>query len=441
MKYDCIVIGSGAGGLTVAFGLAGAGKKILLIEKSNVGGECTWSGCVPSKAFINLSKNQMPIEIALEEVRNVIKSIAGKEDPIVLKEKGIDYVKGIGKFIKENSIEVNGDIYTGDKIVIATGSSPFIPPIKGLEDINYLTNSNFFTQKTIPKKIVMIGGGVISLELSFALKRFGIEVTIYEIGEKLVPVEDAEISEFYKNKLEKEGIILYLNCGNIELKKEGDKVKVITENKTEEFDKLFISTGRVPNINGLDLEKAGVSYSKRGINVNENMLTDNKNIYAIGDVVGPYRFSHMAGYNGEIVVRNILFPYVKKKVDYRSIPWTIFTNPEFSRMGVNEREAIELKENIKIYKLLGKDNERSIISLEDDFYLKVICDKKFKVIGACCIGDRAGEIIGLLQFMNSQNLKFYKLMESIQAYPTYIDSLRKLSKLAYVDHLKELVKI
>lgn len=440
MKYDCIVIGSGAGGLTVAFGLAGVGKKILLVEKSNVGGECTWSGCVPSKAFINYSKQGIKIEEALENVRGIINKIAEKESPEILKEKGIDYVKGFAKFINEESIEVNEKTYTGKNIVIATGSSPFIPPIKGLEKIEYLTNSNFFVQKNIPEKLAMIGGGVISLELSFALKRFGIDISIYERGERLVPMEDEEISDFYKKKLENNGIKLYLNCGDIEIDKTEDKILIKMEESALSYDKIFLSTGRMANVDGLDLEKAGINYSKKGIQVNENLLTSNKNIYAIGDVVGPYRFSHIAGYNGEIVVRNILFPYIKKKINYSSIPWTIFTNPEFSRMGLNEKEAKERNEKLNIYTLTGENNERSIIALEKDFYLKVICDRRFKIIGAYCIGERAGEIIGILQLMNAENLKFYKLMNSIQAYPTYGDSLRKLSKLAYVDFLKQMSK-
>lgn len=438
MKYDCIVIGSGASGLTVSLGLVGAGKKVLLVERANSGGECTWGGCVPSKSLIALSKKNLGVRKTLEEVRARRQMVADEETPEILRKRGVEYINGTAKFVNEKSISIDGVIYEGKDIVIATGSRPFIPPIQGLDSVEYLTNENIFEQEILPDKMVMIGAGVISLELSFALKRMGIDITILEVGDRLLPMEDEVISEFYKKQLDNAGIKLILKCGDIKIFKNEKGADIEYQNGKVFCKKIFISTGRAPNIEDLELEKAGIEYNKKGILVDETLQTSVKNIYAVGDVVGPYRFSHMAGYHGETVVRNILFPYVKKKVNYTSIPWVIFSNPEFARIGLNEKEAKDKKEEIKVYTLSSEKNERSIISLENEFLLKVICDKKYKIIGGYCIGERAGEIMGILQFMHSQDMHFYKLVESIQAYPTYTDSLRKLAKQAYAEHLREM---
>lgn len=438
MNYDCIVIGSGAAGLTVSFGLKAAGKKVLLIEKDEPGGECTWNGCIPSKSFISYSKKETNLKIALEKVREKILEVAKTEDPDIIVKKGIDYIKGKAIFVSKTEVDVAGKVYKGKNIVIATGSRPFIPKIKGLEKVEFLTNENFFKQTVNFKSIIMIGGGVISLELSFALKRLGVDVTILELGKKFLPIEDPEIGEFYKKRLIQEGIKLVLDCGEIKIEKINDMVVTKCSKDEYQAEKLFLSVGRVPNLEGLNLEKIGVDFDKKGILANEYLQTTVKEIYAVGDVVGPYRFSHIAGYHGETVVRNIIFPYIKKKIDYKNISWATFSDPEFARVGINEEEAKSKGLDIRVYTLLENENDRSVVSLEKKFYLKVICDKKFNILGASCIGERAGEIINIIQILKSQNIKFYKMVNSIQAYPTYGDSVRKLAKKAYGDYLRKI---
>ncbi|WP_297597202.1 NAD(P)/FAD-dependent oxidoreductase [uncultured Cetobacterium sp.] len=439
MIYDCIVIGSGAAGLTVSFGLKTAGKKILIIERDEPGGECTWNGCIPSKSFISYSKTGIDLKVALEKVREKIFEIARAENSDVIMKKGIDFVKGKAVFISKTEVKVNGEIYSGKNIVIATGSRPYIPKISGLEKVEFLTNENFFKETDNFKSIVMIGGGVISLELSFALKKFGIDVTILELGKRFLPMEDIEVGDFYKEKLSQEGIKLILDCGEIKIEKHGEKTVVKCAEREFETEKLFLSVGRAANLEELDLEKIGIKFDKKGIFVNKYLQTTVKEVYAVGDVVGPYRFSHIAGYHGEIVIRNIIFPYIKKKAEYENISWAIFSNPEFSRVGMSEEEARSKNLRIRVYTLLESENDRSIVSLENQFKLKVICDSKFNILGASCIGERAGEIINLLQLLKSQNLKFYKMVNSVQAYPTYGDSVRKLAKKAYGDYLKEII--
>ncbi|SJZ77931.1 Pyruvate/2-oxoglutarate dehydrogenase complex, dihydrolipoamide dehydrogenase (E3) component [Cetobacterium ceti] len=437
MIYDSIIIGGGAGGLTVAIGLAKAKKTVLLVEKRNLGGECTWSGCIPSKAFINLVKNNHKKEIILSEINQIIEKVYKHEDPEILQNLGIDLEFGEAKFYSDNEISVNNKIYTGKNIVIATGSSPYIPNIEGLDNIDYLTNENFFKLKKFPNSLTFIGGGVISLELAIPLKKLGLDINILEIGDTFLPNEDEEISEFYKNKLKNLNINLYLNCGKISLNKQGDFILIKTSNLTSDIltEKLFISAGRKPNLENLDLEKANILYDSTSIKVNNFLQTSNSNIYAIGDVINIYKFSHMAGYQGEIVLRNILFPFIKKSVNYKSIPWTIFMEPEFSRIGYNKKDFLKQSIAFKEYSILNEECDRSIISLEEKFNLKVFCDVKGYILGSYCIGDRAGEIISLLQFIKSENIPFYKLIDSIQSYPTYGYILRNLAKQAYIDHI------
>ncbi len=436
--YHTIVLGGGAGGLTTSIGLASAGKKVLLIEKENLGGECTWSGCIASKSFISATKTSKNLKEVLEKTLKNVHKVGDSELPHISNFKNIDLVIGKGSFVDKNSIIVNDTIYKGKNIVISTGSSPFIPNIKGLEKIDYLTNQNFFYIKDDYSSMIMIGAGIISLELAFPLKKLGIDVTILEKSNLFLPNMEDEIREFYSKRLKEEGIDLFLNCEEIEIlsfDESNKKVLIKTNHKNFETEKVFISTGRVPNLKDLNLEKAGIEFNNKGIVVDKYMRTSSKNIFSIGDVASPLKFSHVAGYHGETVVRNLLFPYIMKSIDYSNIPWTIFGETEVSKIGLSEDEAKTKYKKIYTYNL-DENNDRSLITFEKNFYLKVICDNKFNIVGATCIGERAGELIGFLQLMIGNKIKFYKAMKSIQSYPTYTYYIRNLSKKAYIDHLK-----
>lgn len=436
-KYDIIVIGGGAGGLTVSIGLAKVGKKVLLIEKDRIGGECTWSGCIPSKAFIKRAENGKESSQVFQEVREVIKKIYSHETPEVLKSLGVDVVLGEGKFLDKNTIIVNDlERYFGKNIVISTGSSPAIPKIHGLENIDYLTNENFFLQESAPKSMVLIGAGVISLELAFPLSRLGTSITIVEKNSFFLPLEEPEVRDRILESLKKNNIKLILGTDIEKIQKSGNIHEVLLgKGKIVSGEKIFISTGRVPNIFNLNLEKIGIRFDKGGIQTDKYMVAI-KGVYAIGDSVGPYRFSHMAGHHGEIVIQNILIPFFRRKIKYDSVPWTTFTFPEYSRTGMNEEESRKkYGDSIKIY-TLTEENDRSLAIGEFYFILKVICYKG-RIIGATCVGDRAGEILGIIQTLMSLGIPLHKYRNTLQAYPTYCDMIRKIAKTAYMDYLKE----
>lgn len=442
--YDVIILGGGAGGLTAAIGLVSAGKKILLIEKENLGGECTWSGCIPSKSFISISKTALNLKDALEETRKKIYTIGDDELKHISNFKNLNLIKGEGKLINENTVLVNGITYTAKYIVISTGSSPFIPNIKGLDKIDYLTNQKFFYNKNNYKSITIIGAGIISLELAFPLKKLGIDVIILEKSNVFLPMMESEIRNFYLKKLSELGIKLILDCSSMEIEQKitkYNKKELLIKTNNGEFssEEIFISTGRAPNISNLNLKEIGIDFNNKEITVDQYLRTSIKNIFAVGDVVSNLKFSHIAGYHGEIVVRNILFPFFKKKIDYSNIPWTIFGESEASSVGLTEEEAKKKYKKIYVY-ILDKNNDRSLISFEKYFFLKVVCDSKFNIIGVTCIGERAGEILGGIQIMIQNKIKFYKGINSIQAYPTYMYYVRNLCKKAYIDYLKSFLR-
>ncbi|MGL5124180.1 MAG: dihydrolipoyl dehydrogenase family protein [Fusobacteriaceae bacterium] len=446
-EYDVIVIGGGATGLTVSIGCAKVGKKVLLIEKKKLGGECTWSGCVPSKSFINLSKKMGKTLDNKNEIFSMVNQkvleVSGHENIAEMNKLGIDVLIGEVKFSGLKKIIYNDIEYFAENIVICTGSSPSIPNIKGLDNIKYLTNENFFIQKNLPNSLVFIGGGVISVELSLPLAILGVKVSILEQSPIFLSSEDSINSDSILKSLTDNNIDVFLGCEILEIENIKNISRInFNHNKIKKYidtEKVFLSTGRKSNLEGLNLEKTSLSPVKGRLEINKFLETPIKKIFAGGDILPSYRFSHIAGYHGEIIVRNILFPYLKKAINYKSVPFVIFSDPEYSRLGMSEKEAKSKYGNkLKIYELTT--NERTIIQLENSFIIKVFCYNN-NIVGATCLGQRAGEIINILQTLSCLKIPFYKYFYTLQAYPTYGDMLRKLSKKAYLDYINSFLII
>lgn len=440
MKYDVIVIGGGAGGLTCSIGSAKIGKKTLLIEKEKIGGECTWSGCIPSKAFIQLSKLVTTNKTSIfAQARELSHQIYHHETPEILKSYGMDVIIGEAVFKNSHQVQVNDEIFTAKKIVICTGSRSFLPPIEGLKNIPFLTNESFFKQDILPKSIVFIGAGVISIELAIPLARLGTEVFILEREHDIFLQEEATVREAMKNILKKNNISLLTSVQVLNFKKQEGSVLVSFEQNQEKksitIEKVFVSAGRTPNVESLHLEEVNIKFTSQGISVDPYLRTSVSNVYALGDVVGPLRFSHVAGCQGELFIRNLLFPWFPKKVALNNIPYVIFSEPEFSRIGLTEENAVKVYSGrIKVYEFFAKDSDRAVISLEEDFYLKIICSKGY-IVGASVMGQKAGEIVNLLQWLSVSKTPLRKFSSVVQAYPSYGDLIRKISKQAMLDDL------
>jgi pyruvate/2-oxoglutarate dehydrogenase complex dihydrolipoamide dehydrogenase (E3) component len=449
--YDIIIIGGGASGLSSAYTAIGFGKKILLVEKYKPGGECTWSGCVPSKALINIAKDiytvkkynkefEIDTKKVLNGVQEVISNVYSHETPEKLINDGINYLNGEAKIKDKNTVLINGKEYKAKHIVISTGSSPFVPPIEGIEKVDYLTNETLFYLEELPKSIIILGGGAIGIEMAQALNRVGVKVQLVEMMESILIREDREFAQIIKKILEKEGVQIYEKTEAIKvIEKHGKKILTV-KNLNKQFelesDALLVAVGRKPNIYNLGLKEVGIDFTRRGIVVNEKLQTSIKNIYAIGDVVGPYQFSHMANVQGILAIKNIALP-IKQKINYKHVAWTTFTSPELATAGMSLEEIKKQNIPYREYQFDFKNLDRAMTKKDDIGKVKLFLDKKGYVLGATVIGERAGEIISEIQVLKTLKINYAKLVNVIHPYPTYSEVLNKISKKVAVDNIFE----
>jgi pyruvate/2-oxoglutarate dehydrogenase complex dihydrolipoamide dehydrogenase (E3) component len=443
-SYDVIVIGGGGAGITASFTAAGFGKKTLVIEEKKMGGECTWSGCIPSKALINFAFTSKINGIVNPEIMKSVQSIQetvyNHESPEVLKEKGIDFINGAARFIDKKTIEVNGKKIESKKFIIATGTSPFVPPLKGIDEVPYLTNETLFLEESLPKSLIILGGGPIGVEMGQTMNRLGVKVIVIEISKMILSRDDEELREIMQEILEKEGVTIIPKTRASSIEKISGGIRVIADKDGSEIkveaEKLLISVGRRANLKKLDLVKAGVRTHAKGIEVNKYLQSTNPRIFAAGDITGPYLFSHMAEYQGKTAALNALLPW-KSAVNYKHVAWTTFTDPEMSQAGLKEEEAEKHYSKIRIYRYNFEDLDRTKTHPGEKGLLKIICDKKFRILGASIVGPRAGELIGEIQLMKTLGIPLTKAVNVIHPYPTYGDIIRQIAKQAYMDKVLE----
>jgi dihydrolipoamide dehydrogenase len=454
--YDLVVIGGGAAGLVAATGGAMLGAKTALIEKNKLGGDCTWYGCIPSKALLksaqvfslvkhlkefgisSLPEAEYDPSFVMSHVKDVIKEISFHHPPELFEQRGIKVIFASPRFIDLRTIELEDGLrMRAKRFIISTGSHPVIPPIEGLKDINYLTNENVFDIEVLPKSLAVLGAGPIGMELSQAFARLGVEVSIIEMFDRLLVREDKEIADVLVDVFKKEGINIYTGKKAINFSKDGNSVFITLEDKEKKqsvvkADKVLVAVGRAANVAGLDLEKAGVKYTGKGIEVDNTLRTTAANIYACGDVVGPYQFSHMAEYQAIIALGNALFPF-KRKVKYDAVPWCTFADPELARVGLTEEEAKIKYKNIKVYRSSYSANDRAVTDIEETGLAKVICDSKGYILGAHIVGANAGELIHEYVLAKSAHLKINKLSSAIHVYPTISQVVKRSADQRYTD--------
>ncbi|WP_102347830.1 dihydrolipoyl dehydrogenase family protein [Bacillus sp. Marseille-P3661] len=439
-KYQIIVIGGGAGGLTVAAGAASMGATVALIEKEKqLGGDCLHYGCVPSKAFIEASKmiysakkaadelgvsvyGQASLKVAMEKVKAAIADIQVHDSSERFQKLGVALYYGVGHFIDSHHIQVgNGDIIYGKRIVIATGSKPAIPPIEGIQEINYLTNESIFNLEKTPKRMAVIGGGHIGLELGQAFARFGTSVTVLEPSSSIMNNADEEIKPYLNRALDKE-ITLKLNTNVLKVENVGnDKlltIKVDGKEETLPAEQVLIAAGRKANIESLHLDHASITTNNGYITVNDYLQTSQKHIFAIGDAIGSFPFTHAAGMEGKVAISNAIFG-LKQKVNYESMPWVTYTDPEVFHLGMTENEARQQYGNkIIIYKVGLDMVDRFIAEREKDGILKVITDKRGYILGAHAVGKGAGDWMQELVYAKQHGHKIGSISKVIHPYPT-----------------------
>ncbi|MDD5772688.1 MAG: FAD-dependent oxidoreductase [bacterium] len=457
--YDLIVVGGGAGGFVSAKLANGLGAKTAIIEKNKIGGQCTWYGCIPSKALIKAGqmahcfrqldsfglKPANPLSIdssgVMAHVRSVVNRVYNSHLPESFGQIGINIFFGTPEFADHHHIKLDGKIFSSKNFIISTGSRAFIPPIEGINEIPYLINDTLFDLEVLPGSMIILGGGPIGIELAQALNRLGVKVTIVEMMDRILFREDKELGGRLSEILKKEGLNLLTGTKAIKFSMKDGKIILTVQNKGKQntdisADAALIAVGRSPNIEGLSLEKAGIQYTRNGITTDNNLRTTPSNIYACGDVVGPYQFSHIAEYQAVTAVTNMLLP-IKKSIDYKNIIWCTYTDPEFAHAGLTEEEARVLYgDKIKIFSVEYNKIDRGKVDLAGEGIAKFICDDKSKLIGAHILGERAGEIIHEAQLAKSLEIPFYKIQSIVHAYPSYSDVLKQSAKLCYIDKLR-----
>lgn len=434
VEYDVVVIGGGSGGLVVAGVAASLKAKVALIERDRLGGDCLWYGCVPSKSLIHASRiaydvkhagrfgiycqdPEIDFAKAIGHVQGVISTIQPHDSPERFEGLGVEVIFGSGKFIDRLTFEVNNRRLKARSFVIATGSRPAKLPIPGLEEAGYITNEEVFSITDRPNSLGIIGGGPIGCELGQAFSRLGSQVTMVASRDRLLSKEDPEAVEVVHKQLESEGIRILLNT-KVERVEIADGKKYLWAGKEKiAVDQILVAAGRQPNVESLNLDAAGVKMGKRGIEVNNKLQTTNPRIYACGDVIGGYQFTHVAGYQANIVLKNALFlPVIK--ADYRVIPWATFTDPELARVGLTEQEARERYGNdIHVVKQEFADVDRAQAEAATKGFAKIITKRNGEIIGAHLVGPSAGELIHEIILAMSHKLKLSAL-GGIHIYPT-----------------------
>jgi len=463
-QFDYVVIGAGSAGISAANVAKGLGKKVALIEKRKIGGDCTWFGCVPSKALLKAAQiahqarqlchyglkvngNNGKIDIdssqVMTHVRKIISKVYDGEKPEHFREMGIEVFLGETEFINRNQIRVGEEVVTGKKFLIATGSSPFVPTIPGLEEIDFLTNETLFYIETLPKSMIILGGGPIGTEMAFALNRLGVDVTVVEIRDRILSREDPELTDILSERLQEEGVKILTRAKAIRFARE-DKGVALTvqdadgDSRILRAESVLIAVGRRPNVNGLKLENAGVEFTSRGIKVDATLKTTCANIYAAGDVAGPYQFSHAAEYQATIATMNAVLPIpIKKKVNYDNMVWATFTDPELARGGFTEAEAREkYGDSIRVYRHEYRHVDRAKTDVSEIGLSKYIIDKKGKLLGIHILGARASDLLHEAQLAKTLGVPFSKIQSMIHIYPSYGDLIKRPATRAYVDQIQ-----
>ncbi len=467
--YDLIVIGGGSAGLVAAGGAGIIGAKVALIEKAKLGGDCLYTGCVPSKTLIRSARFASDMQQAdkygfktqdlkfkddsfasiTNRVQEVIGVIEEHDRPEVFEEMGAEVIFGTPKFISKNEIEVelrDGKKQTmkAKRFCISTGSSPFVPPIEGIEETGYITNEDVFEVKNLPEKLIVLGGGAIGCEMGQSFARFGSEVTLIEMNARIMSVEDEEVSAFVKDVFEKEGINVLTNTKAVKFHKNDAGKKVVTVEKEDgskeeiEADEVLAAVGRRPNTKGLDLETAGVELEKGKIKVDQYLRTTNKTIYAAGDVNGKFQFTHMADYEAQFVLKNcFLFYPLTTKTDYTVVPWTTFTEPEVARVGTIEKEARqEHGDKISVYRVRFEENDRAHAEGDPEGFAKLVL-KGNKILGVTIVGIHAGELLSEFSVAMKHGLSITDLNEAIHVYPTLAKITQALGTEKTIEGLKK----
>ena len=447
-KFDAnvVVIGAGSAGLVSSLIVAGAKAKVVLVEKHKMGGDCLNTGCVPSKALIRSGKIMSYIRRASEfgidsaggevnfkqvmnRVQGIIKTIEPHDSVERFTSLGVECVQGEARIESPYIVSVGDRKIHTRSIIVASGARPLVPAIEGLENIDYLTSDNVWSLQQLPGKLLVVGGGPIGCELAQAFSNLGSDVTQVDMADRIMPREDAEVSELVSSRFQKQGIELLCDHKLLKFESIDGRNYMVAEHQGEtvrvEFDKVLLAIGRKANVEGFGLEELGVAMTDRGtIKVNEYLQTNLPNIFACGDVAGPYQFTHMASFQAWFASLNAMTGGLwRSRVNYNVVPWATFTDPEVARVGLSEHEARQKGISYEITRYDLDDHDRALADGENHGFVKVLtAPGKDKILGVCIVGYHAGELIGEFVFAMTHGMGLKKISAVTHIYPTLMEA-------------------
>jgi len=463
--YDVIVIGGGAAGLTASGIAANFGAKTLLVEHNRLGGDCTWTGCVPSKILLKAGKVAQQIRKAGKyglidqkpkiDFQKLIKHLHQRRQqiyeeadrPEIYEDMDIDVAFGNARFINDHEIELEQEkqgirSISAKYFFICAGSSPAVPPVEGIDTAPYLTSESLFEIKNLPDELIIIGAGPVGIEMGQALGRLGSKVTVVDMADGIMVRDDAELANMLRTYLENEGIQFVLNAHvkEVQMQDSGLAVDVLvddTHQKELSGDKLLLATGRRANVDGLGLDEAGISYSSKGIEVNEKCQTNQSHIYACGDITGRYQLTHMSEHMAKVAVTGALIKY-PMKMDSDHIPWVTYTDPELGHIGATQKQLLDNNINFETYRFPFSKIDRALTDSEEEGLIKIYAKKwNGKIYGVDILGARAGELISEYALAMRNGLTLRNIADTIHPYPSYGLGARRAADQWYIKNQSE----
>jgi len=460
-RYNLVVIGAGTAGLVTAAGAAGLGAKVAIIERGLMGGDCLNVGCVPSKAIISAGRvassvrhahgygvhlsGETTVDFAavMQRMRDLRARISPNDSAERFRALGVDVYFGQASFVDSNTVDVGGTKLQFKRAVIATGSRAVVPPIPGLDTVEYLTNESLFSLTTLPRRLGVIGAGPIGCEIAQTFAQLGSEVFVVESGNGILPREDRDAAAIIEQAMIRDGVKFLGGSKSLVIKNQGGTRLTVDSNGkgyNELVDQLLVSVGRSPNVENLNLEAVGIDFTEKGVVVNDRMQTTNPMVFAAGDVCSPYQFTHAADFMARIVIQNALFKG-RRKSSSLVIPWCTYTSPEIAHVGLYEHQAKEKNVAIDTYIQKFHEVDRAILEGEESGFVKIhVKHGTDKIVGATIVARSAGDLISEITLAMTHGLGLSKIGSTIHPYPTQAEAIRKLGDQYSRTRLTPLVK-
>ncbi len=436
--FDVIVIGSGPAGMNVSAMASEMGLKVCIVEKHNPGGECLNVGCIPSKAIIKIAETNPLMKQPFKHIQKHLSFIREK-DKVALENQAKAYIqRGAAEFVDAHTIKVGKEKISAKTIFIATGTRAAVPPIEGIEKTDYLTNETLFNLNKIPASMTIIGGGAIGTEMAEAFAKLGCKCTIVHNEQHLLPQAEENAAKELEAAFHKQGITVYNSEAITKVEKNGKQIILSTgSGKKISSEKLLVAAGRKCDFSELKLEKAGIVYAKNGIKTDKYLRTSQKNIYAIGDCNGNFLLSHAAMHQGMIALMNSILPFPFKK-DFKKflVPWTVFTTPEVSAVGMTEKELLAKKIKYEVIECKYQNYSAAVAEDIPDGYVKVFASKYGKIYGASIIGKNSGELINEWTLAIQNNLRLYNILLTMHSFPTMGFLSKRVAEIWMMNRLK-----